>query len=253
MGKTSPQKGAADAKSQSEEAAAQNQADGASQNGDQKTYLADKSRVSVINLTDSSVNSNHTLNTTSPPNPAIRSESNKNGSNDENSDHNKSSNGSVTFATDPTTENGDYADITSKPTNSEPVARASKSMRHSEQKDEKQTELNVDGLPSESFLGTQPESAPKLMKRKSDMTEDPSPVKRTVKFRSPIVMERQNYDADATYDTGSYKCNDSAQSEDSNVGPAVSAAISSGNQNDADEQEHLPIEESFKVLFILLH
>lgn len=144
-------------------------------------------------------------------NQAIHAESNENGSNDDNNDHNKSANGKVALTADPTIENGSNAETTSEPTNLEPVAIASKSTRRSKQKVKEQTESSDDGLPSVSFLGTQLKSARKSMKRKADMANELSPVKRTVKFTSPIIIEHQKSDLEASYDTVSDKRNDSEE------------------------------------------
>lgn len=129
-------------------------------------------------------------------------ESNENGSN-ENRDHNKSSKENEPLAAvDSTAENGSKTGTTSDSTILEPAVVESQSTRRSEQGVKDQTESSDDG--AVSILGALKPARKSVKKCTAEPTiepiqDEPSSVKRTVKFTSPIIIETPKTDLDASY------------------------------------------------------
>lgn len=136
-------------------------------------------------------------------------ESDENGTNGDNNEHGKGA-----LATNSTTDNGNgKIDTPNESVNLNLAASASKSTRRSKQKVKDQTESSDDAMPSTSFSGTQLKSARKSTKPKTELATELSPVKRTVKFTSPIIIEIPKSDLDASFNNESVESSENKGAE----------------------------------------
>lgn len=127
-------------------------------------------------------------------------ESNENGLKENDGIDSKTSNEEVTLATDPSVDNGSKTDTTRESINPGPAPVESKSARQSKQSIENQPDSSDDGLLSVSMLAILKPARKSMRKRVAELPVEPSPVKRTVKFTSPIVIENPKSNVDESYD-----------------------------------------------------